>query len=190
MMHLSFTRELTVFVLECFSHLSPLPLFFRYMDMSEDANTESQEIQMKVCPRCSTPIRTSRRYRNVINQQLQDIEKVKLEMWSKIRHKSWDNCGLEKTKRDLAKRLDNLKKRFGRDHPLQSLSRLKHGVGILLEVKKELRISFIDNKLTVALIVNKVMLMERLCFLRKKVRKNLRKLPMEICQEYHLESKS
>lgn len=168
----------------------PTSSFFRYMDMSEDANTESQEIQMKVCPRCSTPIRTSLRYRNVINQQLQDIENVKLEMWRKIRHESGDNCGLEKTKRDLAKRLDNLKERFGRDHPMRSLGRLKLAVGIRLEVKKELRISLIDNKLTVALIVNKVMLMERLCFMREKVRENLRKLPMEICQEYHLESKS
>ena len=160
------------------------------MDMSEDASTESQAIQMKGCPLCSTPIRTSLRYRNVINQHLQDIEKVKLEMWRKIRNENGGNCGLEKTKRDLVKRLDNLEKQFGGEHPKRSLGRLKRAVGILLDVKKDLMTSLIDNELTVALIENKVMLMERLWFMREKVRANLRKLPMEICKEYHLESKS
>ncbi|XP_020600662.1 NFX1-type zinc finger-containing protein 1-like isoform X1 [Orbicella faveolata] len=160
----------------------------RYMDMSKDANTESHAIQMKACPLCSTPIRTSLRYRNVINQQLQDVEKVKLEMWRQIRNESGGNCGLKKTKRDLAKRLDTLEKRFGAEHTRDSLGRLKRAVDILLEVKQELKISLIDNKLTVALVENKVMLMERLCFMREKVRVNLRQLPMEICKEYHLES--
>ena len=160
------------------------------MDMSEDANTESHAIQTKVCPLCSTPIRRSLRYHSVINQQLQDIEKVKLEMWKKIRNESGGNCGLEKTKRDLTKRLDNLEERFGGERPKHSLVRLKRAVSILLEVKKELMISPIDNEFTVVLIQNKVMLMERLCFIREKVRVNLRKLPMEICKEYNLESKS
>jgi len=128
------------------------------------------------------------RYRNVINQQLQDVEKVKLEMWRQIRNESGGNCGLKKTKRDLAKRLDTLEKRFGAEHTRDSLGRLKRAVDILLEVKQELKISLIDNKLTVALVENKVMLMERLCFMREKVRVNLRQLPMEICKEYHLES--
>ena len=151
------------------------------MDMSEDANTVSHAIQLKVCPLCSTPIRTSMRYRNVINQQLQDIEKVKLEMRKKIRNESGVNCGLEETKRYLTKRLDNLEERFGGEHQKRSLGRLKRAVSFLLGV--------VDNELTVVLIQNKVMLMERLCFIREKVRVNLRKLPMEICKEYHLESK-
>ena len=160
------------------------------MDMSEDANTASHAIQMKVCPLCSTPIRTSMRYRNVINQQLQDIEKVKLEIWKKIRNESGGNGGLEKTKRDLTKRLDNLEETFGGEHTKRSLGRLKRAVGILREVKKEQMISPIDNELTVVLFQNKVMLMERLCFIREKVRLNLKKLPMEICKEFHLESRS
>jgi len=159
------------------------------MDMSEDADAESHAIQIKVCPLCSTPIRTSLRYRNVINQQLQDIEKVKLEMWRKLRNESGGNSGLENTKRNLAKRLDNLEERFGGEHTKGSLGRLKRSVGVLVEVKKELMVSLIENELTVALIENKVMLMERLCFMREKVRVNLGKLPMYICKEFHLESK-
>jgi len=160
------------------------------MDMSEDASAESHAIQVKVCPLCSTPIRTSLRYRSVINQQLQDIEKVKLEMWRKLGNESGGNRGLEKIKRDLAKRLDNLEERFGGEHTKGSLGRLKRSVGVLLEVKKELLVSLIDNKLTVALIESKVVLMERLCFMREKVRVNLGKLPRDICKEFHLESKS
>lgn len=43
------------------------------MDMKQD----NGEIQMKLCPKCKTPIRKSNRYRQIINKTLQDIEGVK-----------------------------------------------------------------------------------------------------------------
>ena len=48
------------------------------MDASDESSTGSRVIKLKPCPRCNAPIRTSLRYGNVIKQQLQDIEKVKI----------------------------------------------------------------------------------------------------------------
>ena len=145
---------------------------------------------MKVCPLCSTPIRTCLRYSNIINQQLQDIEKLKREMWRKIR--KGGNRGLQKKRHDLAKRLANLERKFSGDECQQrSRDSLKRAVNKLVDTEKnELIVSLTANDLNVALIENKVMLMERFCFISEKMRENLRKLSMEICKEYHLESKS
>ena len=161
------------------------------MDMSQDDTTGSQAIQAKVCPLCSTPIRKCLRYSNVINQQLQDIEKVKREMWRKIR-KGGDRA-LQKKKHDLAKRLADLEITFsGEERHKRSRDSLKRAVDKLEDAKKnELMASLTANELNVALIENKVMLMERFCFISEKMRENLiGKLPMEICKEYHLEGKS
>ena len=80
------------------------------MDMSQDDTTGSQAIQVKGCPLCSTPIRTCLRYSNVINQQLQDIEKVKREMRRKMRKEG--DRGLQQKRHDLAKRLAKLERNF------------------------------------------------------------------------------
>ena len=160
------------------------------MDMSKDATIGSQAIQVNVCPLCSTPIRTCLRYSNVINQQLQDIEKVKREMWRKIR--KGGNRELQKKRHDLAKRLTNLERKCSA-HECQKRSRdsLKRAVDKLVDAEKsELIVSLTANDLNVALIENKVMLMERFCFISQKMRGNLRKLSMEHCKEYDLESKS
>lgn len=164
-------------------------MFFRYMDMSQDDTSESQAIQVKVCPLCSTPIRTCLRYSSVINQQLQDIEKVKRKMWRKIRNGG--DRELQKKRHDLAKRLANLERKFsGEERQKRSRDSLKRAVDKLVDAKNELMVSLTANNLNVALIENKVMLMERFCFISEKMRVNLRKLPMEICKEFHLESKS
>lgn len=139
--------------------------------MSQDDTTESHAIQMKVCPRCSTPIRTCLRYSNVINQQLQDIEKVKVEMWRKIRRGG--NRGLQKKRHDLAKRLANLETKFSGERQKRSWGSLKRAVDKLVEAeKKEPMVSLTANELTVALIENKVMLMERFCFISEKMRES------------------
>ena len=150
--------------------------------------TESHAIQLKVCPRCSTPIRTSLRYGNVIKQQLKDIEKVKAKMWRKLCHRS--SRKLEKKKSELAQRLAKLEKKFRDELPERSWGTLKHAVKKLLEDKKELMVSLTENELTVALIENKVMLMERFCLMNKKMKLHLNKLPVELCKEYKLEGNS
>ena len=128
------------------------------MDMSQDDTTGSQAIQVKVCPLCSTPIRTCLRYSNVINQQLQDIEKVKRKIWRKIR-KDGDRR-LQKKRHDLAKRLAELERKFSvEERQKRSRDLLKLAVDKL--VKNERMVS------PTALIENKVMLMERFCFIGK-----------------------
>ena len=158
------------------------------MDMSEDEMTESHAIQLKVCPRCSTPIRTSLRYGNVIKQQLKDIEQVKAKMWGKLCNRS--SCELEMKRFELAQRLAKLEKQFRDERQKRSWGTLKRLVDKLLEDKKELMVSLTDNELSVALIENKVMLMERFCLMNKKMERHLKKLPVELCKEYKLEGKS
>ena len=160
------------------------------MDMSEEDTTRSRAIQVKVCPLCSTPIRTCLRYSNVINQQLKDIEKVKRELWRKLR--KGGNQGLQKKRHDLAKCLAALEtKCSGEERQERSRVSLIRAVDKLVDAERnELMVSLTAIELNVALIENKVTLMERFCFISQKMRVNLRNLPMEICKEYHLESKS
>ena len=160
------------------------------MDMLEEDTTTSQAIQVKVCPLCSTPIRTCLRFNKVINQQLQDIDKVKREMWRKINKEG--NRGLQKKRHDLEKRLVDLERKCsGEERQKRSRVSLKRAVDKLVDAKRnELMVSLTANDLNVALIENKVMLMERCCFISEKMRVDLRNVPMEICKEYHLESKS
>ena len=157
------------------------------MDMADEM-TERHAIQLKVCPRCSTPIRMSLRYGNVIKQQLKDIEKVKAKLWRKLCHRS--SRELKKKKSDLAQWLGKLEKKFRDERPERSWGTLKSAVDKLLQDKKELMVSLTENELTVALIENKVMLMERFCMMSKKMKMYLKKLPEDLCKEYKLESKS
>lgn len=46
----------------------------KYMDEQSD---ERGEIKMKECPKCKTPIRSTTRYRSIVNKILMDIESVK-----------------------------------------------------------------------------------------------------------------
>ena len=53
---------------------------------------ENSAIQLKVCPRCKTPIRKSLRYGNIVKKTLADIEKVKelkLNEQKQLREKRW-----------------------------------------------------------------------------------------------------
>lgn len=155
--------------------------------MSQDDMTESHAIQMKVCPRCSTPIRTCLRYGNVVKQQLKDVEKVKAKMWEKIYKRG--NRGLEKKKWDLTRRMAKLEIKFWCERQKRSWGTLKRAVDKLLDDKKELMVSLTDSELTVALVENKMMLMERFCLMSRKMKVHLKKLPVEVCKEYNLESK-
>ena len=94
---------------------------------------------------------------------------------------------MQKKRHDLAKRLADLERKCsGEKRQKRSRVSLKRAVDKLVDAERyELMVSLTANELDVALIENKVMLMERLCFMSV----NLRNLPMEICKEYHLESK-
>ncbi|KAL9958948.1 hypothetical protein ACROYT_G036026 [Oculina patagonica] len=156
----------------------------RYMDMSQDNTTESHAIQTKVCPRCSTPIRTCLRYGNVVKQQLKDIEKVKKKMWRRLCNRR----ELEKKKKsDLERRLKQLDRKYCEEPQKRSWGTLKRAVEKLLEDKKELIVPITDNELSIARIENKVMLMERFCLMSKKMKFHLKKLPVEVCKEHNLE---
>ena len=133
------------------------------MDMSKD-DSESHVVQMKGCPRCTTPIRLSLRYGNVIKQELQDIEKVKKEILAQ------SNPGLS-NKNVLLDRLALLSTKLNSRTHERFWRTLERGV---LKVEKRLVAHFLENK---------VMLMERYCLVTEKLEKYLRILPEEICAE-------
>lgn len=121
------------------------------MDMSDD---ESQVIQLKSCPRCSTPIRTSLRYGNVIKQRLQDIEKVKVRAHG---HQS----EMDETRRRLQTRLADLEKIFNGEDEMTEWRRLERSAERM-------------TKGTVAALTeNKVTLMERFCVMNQKLNQHL-----------------
>ena len=155
--------------------------------MSQDDTTESHVIQMKACPRCSTPIRTSLRYGAVIKQQLHDIERVKV---AQRKLSKTASCELKKKKSDLQRRLNDLEKRFSNERQKRSWGTLRTAVNGLLKLDKQRLLSITENELMVALIESKVTLMERFCSMSAKMKVNLGKLPIETCKENNLESKS
>ena len=139
--------------------------------MSEDDSTDSHVIQMKTCPRCRTTIRPSLRYSAVIKQQLQDIDRVKVELLQKTRR------GLRGKKKLLLGRLICLSTKFvgdgdSHEHFFQTLTR---------GVKK------LNDAVMAAVLENKVMLMERLCSVNEKMRA---RLPVEVFKEVNLEGKT
>ena len=124
------------------------------MDMSDD---ENQVIQLKACPRCSTPIRTSLRYSNIIKQRLQDIEQVKV--------RAHGHPGeMDETRRRLQARLADLERIFNGENEMIEWRRLERGVQRM-------------TKGTVAAVTeNQVMMMERFCVMNQKLNRQLREL--------------
>lgn len=137
--------------------------------MAEDDTTDSHVIQMKTCPRCTTVIRRSLRYGNVIKQRLQDIEKVKAVMREKT------NCKLGKKQNRLQDRLTGLEEKFASECFTRFWLTLQRGI------KK------LQNGLMAALLENRMTLVERFCLTFEKMKVHLRKLPVEICKENNLE---
>ena len=142
------------------------------MDMTEDDSTESHAIQMKMCPRCTTPIRLSLRYGDVIKRRLQEIEKVKEE----IRVKT--SRGLPNKTSLLLDRLNNLSKKFSSRNHRRSWLTLRRAA------------QNVKNGLMADLLENKVMLMERYCLLTTKMEAYSRKLPAESRKANVLDGKS
>ena len=143
--------------------------FFRYVDLSEDDSTDSHVIQMKTCPRCRTTIRRSLRYSAVIKQQLQDIDKVKVELLRKTRR------GLRGKKKLLLDRLICLSTNFVGDSHEHFCQTLTRGVEKL------------NDAVMAAVLENKVMLMERLCSVNDKMGA---RLLVEVFKEANLEGKT
>ena len=129
-----------------------LLLFFdRYMDMLDD---ENQVIQLKSCPRCSTPIRTSLRYGNVIKQRLRNIEKVKVRAHGHPRE-------MDETRRRLQTRLADLESIFNGENEMTEWRSLERSVERM-------------TKGTVAAVTeNQVTLMERFCVVNQKLKRQL-----------------
>ena len=125
------------------------------MDSSDDNHTDSHVIQLKACPRCNTPIRTSLRYGNVIKQRLKDIEKVKVAAYG---HPS----EMEETKESLRWRLAELRRICKGEDTERDLQRLQRSVGRLA-------------KGTMAVVTeNQVTLMERWCMMSQRMNEHLR----------------
>ena len=121
------------------------------MDMSDD---ENRVIQLKSCPRCSTPIRTSLRYGNVIKQRLQDIEQVKV-------HAHGHPRDMDEARKRLQTRLADLERNFDRENEMIEWKRLERGVQRM-------------TKGTVAAVTeNQVTLMERFCVINQKLNRQL-----------------
>ena len=134
----------------------------------QNDTAESHEIQMKRCPRCSTTIRLSLRYGNIIKQQLRDIEKVKKAMHQKTRcepSKKWQL-------------LDRLGKVLS-----------KNGVENYSNTVWQRLWKNVVNDSMAALFENRVMLMARRYLLTEKMKANL-DLSVDICQENKFDRKS
>ena len=89
---------------------------------------------------------------------------------------------------DLERRLTGLERKCINDRQKHSCETLKRTVHKLLTLDNQLMVVLTGNELTVALIENKVMLLERFCLMSEKMKKNLTNLPVEICKENNLES--
>ena len=140
----------------------------RYMDSSDDNHTDSHVIQLKTCPRCNTPIRTSLRYGNVIKQRLQDIEKVKVAAYG---HPS----EMEETKESLHWRLADLRMNFNGEDTERDLERLQRSVNRLAK-----------GTMTVVT-ENQVTLMERWCMMSKRMNEHLREPLGKLYDDVRLE---
>ena len=134
----------------------------------QNDTAESHEIQMKRCPRCSTTIRLSLRYGNIIKQQLRDIEKVKKAMHQKTR------CEPSK-KWQVRDRLGKVLSKIG-------VKNYSNTVWLRLWNKN-------GNDSMAALFENRVMLMERRYLLNEKMKASL-DLSVDICQENKFDCKS
>ncbi|XP_043397834.1 NFX1-type zinc finger-containing protein 1 [Chelonia mydas] len=66
-------------VLEDCGHVLEVQGLDRWMDGEPD-NSQTQHVQLKVCPRCATPIQHNTRYNNVIKAIQQKIEAIKLKI--------------------------------------------------------------------------------------------------------------
>ena len=138
------------------SFISLLFSFHRYMDSPDDdgGGANNHLIKMKTCPRCSTPIRKSLRYGNVIKQRLEDIAKVKIAAHGNPQE-------LSGTQGRLLARLTELR-RFGvKDDLAKDLERLERSVNRLA-------------KGTMAAVTeNQVTLMERYCAMNERINQHL-----------------
>ena len=142
--------------LKKFSFISLLFSFHRYMDSPDDDGGGANDhlIKMKTCPRCSTPIRKSLRYGNMIKQRLEDIAKVKIAAHGNPQE-------ISGTQERLLARLTELR-RFGvKDDLAKDLERLERSVNRLA-------------KGTMAAVTeNQVTLMERYCAMSERINQHL-----------------
>ena len=138
------------------SFISLLFSFHRYMDSPDDdgGGANNHLIKMKTCPRCSTPIRKSLRYGNVIKQRLEDIAKVKIAAHGNPQE-------ISGTQGRLLALLTELR-RFGvKDDLAKDLERLERSVNRLA-------------KGTMAAVTeNQVTLMERYCAMNERINQHL-----------------
>ena len=137
-------------------------------DGDSHANTmnDNQPIQLKLCPRCKTPIRKSLRYGNVIKQQLEDIEKVKEKLLG-------DKHELKGKKERLYDRHRTMRSMLDEPEWL-SLERS------IWKLTSEWKAAVLENKLT---------LLERFCDTRKKMKSILGKMSGEVFSENDLQGK-
>lgn len=144
-------EEDTLFVrLPDCNHIFAFMELDKYMDSPDDNSADGHVIQLKRCPRCNTPIRTSLRYGDVIKQQLRDIEKVKI-----AAHGHPSEMG--QTKERLQARLTELKNISNGENTVNDLQRLERSVS---------RIA----KGTMAVVTeNQVTLMERYCGMSQRL---------------------
>ena len=138
------------------SFISLLFSFHRYMDSPDDdgGGANNHLIKMKTCPRCSTPIRKSLRYGNVIKQRLEDIAKVKIAAHGNPQE-------ISGTQGRLLALLTELR-RFGvKDDLAKDLERLERSINRLA-------------KGTMAAVTeNQVTLMERYCAMNERINQHL-----------------
>lgn len=153
--------------LKKFSFISLLFSFHRYMDSSDDdgGGANNHLIKMKTCPRCSTPIRKSLRYGNVIKQRLEDIAKVKIAAHGNPQE-------ISGTQGRLLARLTVLRRFDVKDDLAKDLERLERSVNRLA-------------KGTMAAVTeNQVTLMERYCAMNERINKHLCDL-QKVASKWH-----
>ena len=59
-------------------HVFEVEMMDQYMDQAETTpDGKPVDVQLKICPKCTVPIRTSLRYGNIIKKILADFERIK-----------------------------------------------------------------------------------------------------------------
>lgn len=61
-------------------HLFEVEMMDQWMDQAQASDGKAVDVQLKRCPKCSTPIRTSLRYGNIIKKILADFERIKVKI--------------------------------------------------------------------------------------------------------------
>ncbi|XP_061166134.1 NFX1-type zinc finger-containing protein 1-like [Saccostrea echinata] len=105
-------KALFIELVDC-GHIFDLDAMDRHMQSeSSDESNKNRQVALKMCPKCSTPIKRSKRYRNINNQIFRDLEEVKRDIEkgrvSMFHNSFWINQSLKENTTPVSFFVDNI----------------------------------------------------------------------------------